>query len=267
MTEVAAAVAAIQAAAPGFVPEFGLVLGSGLGGLAEQLDDAVAVDYGDLPGFPAAGVAGHGGTLFLGKLTGRGVACLQGRAHYYESGHADAMKVPVRTLKALGAETLILTNAAGSLRPEMGPGSAMLLTDHINFSGSHPLIGEQGNERFVSLSEVYAKDLRDGLIAAAERAGETLHQGVYIWFSGPSFETPAEIRASRVLGADAVGMSTVPEAILALHCGLKVAAISNITNLAAGLSDEELSHAQTMAMAGEGAARISRILVAFLQAG
>ena len=259
-----AAVAAIQAAAPGFTPAYGLVLGSGLGVLADDVADAVRVDYGAIPGFPEAGVAGHGGTLVLGTLAGQAVACMQGRAHYYEHGQADAMKVPVRTLKALGCETLILTNAAGSLNPDAGPGSAMLITDHINFSGSHPLIGEQGNERFVSLSDVYDGATRDALKAAAERVGETLFEGVYIWFSGPSFETPAEIRASRILGADAVGMSTVPEAILARHCGLKVAAISNVTNLAAGMSDEELSHAQTMAMAEEGARKIARILRDFL---
>lgn len=258
------ATAAIQRAAPGFAPEYGLVLGSGLGVLADDIEDAVAIDYAAIPGFPAAGVAGHGGTLVLGKLAGRRVACMQGRAHYYEHGQADAMKVPVRTLKALGCETLVLTNAAGSLNPDAGPGSVVMITDHINFSGRDPLIGEDGTERFVSLSALYDPDVRQALRASADRVGEPMFEGVYVWFSGPSFETPAEIRAARILGGDVVGMSTVPEAILGRHCGLKVAVLSNITNLAAGMSDEVLSHGQTMAMAGEGARKIARILVDYL---
>ncbi len=258
------ATAAIQGAAPGFAPEFGMVLGSGLGVLADDIADAVRIDYTAIPGFPEAGVEGHGGTLVLGTLAGRRVACMQGRAHYYEHGDAEAMKVPVRTLKALGCETLIVTNAAGSLNPEAGPGSAMAITDHIDFGGRNPLIGEQGTERFVSLSDAYDPEIRAALQAAAERVGEPLFEGVYVWFSGPSFETPAEIKAARILGGDVVGMSTVPEVILARHCGLKVAAISNITNLAAGMSDEVLSHGQTMAMADEGARKIARILMGFL---
>ncbi len=263
--DVAGAVARIADAKPGFTPRVGLVLGSGLAGLADKVEDGIAVPFGDLPGFPEPSVAGHGGELLLGTLGGQPVACLRGRAHYYEHGRADAMKVPVRALRGAGCEIVVLTNAAGSTRQGMGPGSLMLLADHINFSGNHPLIGESGNDRFVSLSEVYDRALRQNMADAAAALDLALHQGVYMWFSGPSFETPAEIRAAQILGADAVGMSTVPEAILARHCGMRVVAISNITNLAAGLSEEELSHAMTLEMAQEGAAALTRLVPAFME--
>lgn len=260
----AAAAEKIRAAKPGFEPRVGLVLGSGLGSLADGIEDATVVDYQDLPGFPLPSVASHGGTLVLGTLAGVPVACLRGRAHYYEAGAADVMKTPVRAVGRAGCDILMLTNAAGSLREEAGPGSLMLITDHINFSGTHPLIGETGDERFVDLGEAYDPELRRRLLRAAGDVDIPLHRGVYMWFSGPSFETPAEIRAARVLGADAIGMSTVPEVILARHAGLRVAAISNITNLAAGLSDEALSHERTMAMAGEGGRKLVRLIEAFL---
>ncbi len=264
-TAVFQAVERIAAACPGLKPRVGLVLGSGIGPLADDVADAVALSYTEIPGFPVPSVAGHGGDLVLGKLGGVDVACMRGRAHYYE-GHGPAvMRTPVRTLQALGCEILILTNAAGSLRVEAGAGSLMLITDHINFSGSHPLIGETGNERFVALGDAYDVALRRELLATAGELGLTLHEGVYMWFSGPSFETPAEIRAAGILGADAVGMSTVPEVILARHCGMRVAAISNITNLAAGLSEEALSHEATMAMADKGAESLTRLLTGFLE--
>ncbi len=263
--QVTGAVARIGAAKPGFAPRVGLVLGSGLGGLAERIQNPTAVPFADLDGFPMPSVEGHGGELLLGELGGQKVACLSGRAHYYEHGRADAMKVPVRALRGAGCEILVLTNAAGSARQEMAAGSLMMLIDHINFSGNHPLIGETGNDRFVSLSEVYDGKLRQGLAEVAAGLDITLHQGVYMWFSGPSFETPAEIRAAQIMGADAVGMSTVPDAILARHCGLRVVAVSNITNLAAGLSEENLSHAMTLEMSKVGAAALIRLLPAFLE--
>ncbi|MHA1565798.1 MAG: purine-nucleoside phosphorylase [Alphaproteobacteria bacterium] len=262
--KVTAAVSRIGAAKSGFKPRIGLVLGSGLGGLADKIEDVSVVPFAELAGFPEPSVAGHGGEMLLGHLGGQPVACLRGRAHYYEHGRADAMKVPVRALQGAGCEILFLTNAAGSTRLDMGPGSLMMLTDHINFSGNHPLIGETGNDRFVSLSEVYDAQLRQGLSAAAASLNMVLHEGVYMWFSGPSFETPAEIRMAQILGADGVGMSTVPEAILARHCGMAVVAVSNITNLAAGLSDEELSHAQTLEMSKVGAAALADLVPAFL---
>ena len=259
------AVERITAASAGLRPRVGMVLGSGIGPLADDIVDAVTLPYAEIPDFPVPSVAGHGGDLVLGKLGGVDVACMRGRGHYYE-GHGPAvMRTPVRTLKALGCEILILTNAAGSLRTDAGAGSLMLITDHINFSGTHPLIGETGNERFVALGDAYDAELRRGLLTTAAELGLTLHEGVYMWFSGPSFETPAEICAAGILGADAVGMSTVPEVILARHCGLRVAAISNITNLAAGLSEETLSHDMTMAMADKGAESLTRLLTGYLE--
>ena len=240
-------------------PAYGMVLGSGLGHIADQVD-GVAIDYADLPGFPHAGVSGHNPKLVIGDLEGCRVAIFGGRAHYYESGRGDAMRLPLEVLKALGGERLILTNAAGSMHPDLDPGDLMLLSDHINFSGLNPLIGEKTDARFVPMTQAYDPDLRAALKAAGLAEDIPLMEGVYAWYSGPSFETPAEIRAIRLLGADAVGMSTVPEVILARFLGLKVAAISTITNKAAGLSDEQISHEHTKAMAPLGAAKLERIL-------
>lgn len=237
----------------------GLVLGSGLGHLADAVQ-GVAIDYADLPGFPHAGVLGHNPRLVIGDLEGCRVAVFGGRAHYYESGRADAMRLPIEVLIALGAEALLLTNAAGSLRADIPPGDLMLVSDHIAFSGLNPLIGVQSNDRFVPMADAYDPGLRAALRAAAEAEDVALPEGVYAWFSGPSFETPAEIRAIGILGADAVGMSTVPETILSRFLGLRVAAVSNMTNMAAGLSDEALSHEHTMSIAPMGAAKLERVL-------
>ncbi len=242
----------------------GLVLGSGLGHLAEEVD-GVAIDYADLPGFPHAGVSGHNPKLVIGELEGVRVAVFGGRAHYYESGRGDAMRLPLEVLKALGAGALIVTNAAGSMRADIPPGDLMLLRDHINFSGLNPLIGEPTDARFVPMKDAYDPEMRASLTAAAEAEGIALRHGVYAWYSGPSFETPAEIRAIRTLGGDAVGMSTVPEVILARFLGLRVAAISTVTNMAAGLSDEAISHEHTKAMAPRGAAKLERIVRRYLR--
>lgn len=254
----------IRARAPGFIPRAGIVLGSGLGGYAEQVEAIAAISYGELPGFPAPGVAGHAGKLILGRVGGTPVAVLQGRAHYYERGRADAMKVPVRVLKTIGCETLVCTNSAGSLRPAMGPGSVMLVSDHINFTGQSPLFGESGNARFVDMVDAYDPQHARRLTDIAASLGITLHKGVYIWFAGPSFETPAEIRAAERLGADAVGMSTVPEVILARHAGMRVVALSIITNPAAGMGKEKLSHEATLATSRLAADAVRRLLDAFL---
>lgn len=242
----------------------GLILGSGLGHIAAAVD-GVAIDYADLPGFPHAGVSGHNPKLAIGTLEGVRVAVFGGRAHYYESGRADAMRLPLEVLKALGADRLIATNAAGSLRPAAPPGSLMLLADHINFSGLNPLIGEASDARFVPMTDAHDPAMRAALRAAAAAEGLDLAEGVYAWYSGPSFETPAEIRAIRTLGADAVGMSTVPEVILARFLGLRVAAVSVITNMAAGMSDEKISHEHTKAMAPLGAAKLERVLRRYLR--
>ncbi len=243
-----------------------LVLGSGLGHLTDAVE-GISIDYADLPGFPQAGVSGHRGSLVIGTLEGTRVAVLGGRAHYYEHGDAAVMRPALETLAEIGVGTLILTNAAGSLRGDIAPGDLMLISDHINFSGRNPLIGEQAEGRFVNMTNAYDPALCDALSASARAEGVALPAGVYAWYSGPSFETPAEIRALQRLGADAVGMSTVPEVILARFLGMKVAAISTITNMGAGLSDEAISHEHTKAMAPLGAAKLERVLRRFLGCG
>ncbi|WP_309083502.1 purine-nucleoside phosphorylase [Chelativorans sp.] len=251
----------------GLAPRLALILGSGLGGLAHQVEEAVRLPYADLPGFPRSGVTGHAGELVAGYFAGTPVIMLAGRAHYYEHGNAAAMRPVLEVLAGIGVSAVILTNAAGSLKAEMPPGSVMLIEDHINFSGTNPLIGEPTERRFVGMSEAYDEDLRGALERAAERAGVLLQKGVYMWFSGPTFETPAEIRMARILGADAVGMSTVPEVILARFLGLRVAACSVITNLAAGMAAGELSHEETKDMAPVGGEKLARILRQFLSDG
>jgi purine-nucleoside phosphorylase len=258
------AVEFIQSKSEGRQPKVGIILGSGLGSFVDNVHNKIILSYEDLPGFPDAGVKGHAGQLILGELNGTEIIVLQGRAHYYESGKPDVMRTPVETLKKLGCETLLLTNAAGSLKPEAQPGSIMMLTDHINFTGVNPLFGESEISRFVDMVDAYHPSLCEKLRTAASTQNITLHEGVYIWFSGPSFETPAEIRAAKLLGADAVGMSTVPEVILARFYGLKVAAISIITNMAAGMSNEELSHDQTMNNAAMAANDLQALLGEFL---
>ena len=244
--------------------KLGLILGSGLGHLAHAVD-GVAIPYADLQGFPHVGVSGHNPHLHIGTLEGVRVAVFGAREHYYENGNPAAMRPALDLLQALGADHLIVTNAAGSLRPDIRPGDLMLLNDHINFSGLNPLIGEKTDARFVPMTTAHDPDLRAALRDAAKAEGVALPEGVYAWYSGPSFETPTEIRAIKILGGDAVGMSTVPEVILARFLGLKVAAISTITNMAAGMSDEQISHEHTKAMAPLGAAKLERILRAYLR--
>lgn len=243
----------------GLAPKTAMVLGSGLGGLVDEVEDAVRISYADLPGFPRSGVTGHAGEVVAGRLSGTPVVMLAGRAHYYEHGNPAAMRPALEALAGIGIEQLLLTNAAGSLEPDMPPGSVMLITDHINFSGTNPLFGEPSDRRFVGLTNAYDADLRAAIERAAETTGTPLHKGVYMWFSGPSFETPAEIRMARIMGANAVGMSTVPEVILARFLGLRVAACSVITNLAAGMTGGELSHQETKDMAPLGGRRLAAI--------
>ncbi len=263
-TDTEDAIAVVKSQIGALRPKTGIILGSGLGPFVDSVKDAVTISYADLPGFPEPGVGGHAGRLVLGRVAGSPVAVMQGRAHYYESGRADAMKTPVRTLAGLGCDTLIVTNAAGSLNREAGPGSVMVLTDHISFTGVSPLFGEPGDDRFVDLSAAYDPDIRAALHAQADSQGIPLHDGVYMWFCGPHFETPAEIRAAGILGASAVGMSTVPEVILGRHAGLKIGALSIITNLAAGMSETGLSHAQTMTNAAVAAVAVQALLTGYL---
>jgi len=255
--------AQVQARAGNAPVALGLILGSGLGHIAEMVQGE-AFDYADLPGFPVSAVSGHSAKLVIGDLWGMRVAVFGGRAHYYERGQADAMRVPLSLLKSLGASKVILTNAAGSFRPDIPPGDLMMISDHINFSGLNPLIGEETDARFVNMTNAYNTDMRAALAAAAKAEGIDLKTGVYSWYSGPSFETPAEINALKILGTDAVGMSTVPEVILARFLGLKAAAISVITNMAAGLGSEQISHQHTKDMAPIGAAKLEKILQRFI---
>jgi xanthosine phosphorylase len=249
-------------------PRVGVVLGSGLGAVADAVTDETVIDYADLPGFPRPTVAGHGGRAVVGHLGEVPVAVLQGRAHVYEGGDLDAIRTPIRALRAAGAEILVLTNAAGSLHAEVGPGQLMLITDHINLSGVNVLSGPNDEEigpRFPSLRDAYDPELRERLRAAAGELGTPLAEGVYLAVSGPTFETPAEIRAYAVLGADAVGMSTVHETAVARHAGLRVAAVSAITNLAEGMNPEPLSHEQTLRDAQKAADALAPLLVRFLE--
>lgn len=262
------AVAAIRAAAPRAAPRVGIVLGSGLGAAAEAVRDAVDIPYDRIPGFPRPGVASHAGRLRLGTLGGTEVAVLQGRAHAYEGhGLADVVR-PVRTLARLGCASVVLTNAAGSLRAEVGPGRLMLIADHVNGTGLNPLAGPNETalgKRFFDMSAAYDPGLRMRLQAAACAEAIDLAEGVYYWVLGPSFETPAEIRAFRGLGANAVGMSTVPETIALRHMGVRVAGISGITNLAAGMvAGSALDHAETMTQGSAMAGDLARLLTRFL---
>jgi inosine/guanosine/xanthosine phosphorylase family protein len=256
----------IARAAPGFQPKVAVVLGSGLGGFVEEVKAIAAIPYGELKGFPETTVGGHAGQLVLGHIGPMPIAVLQGRAHYYERGRADEMAGAIRTLAELGCETLLQTNAAGSLRLDMPPGSVMAITDHINFTGVNPLFGVgPGNSRFVDMVDAYDPRLVEQMLAVARVSNIICHSGVYFWFCGPSFETPAEIQAARVLGADAVGMSTVPETILARHAGLRVVALSLMTNYAAGLSHDKFGHEQTLAVAHEASGKMRKLLRLFLE--
>jgi purine-nucleoside phosphorylase len=254
------AIDTLRQRAPNLQPRIAVVLGSGWGGLTDHLTNAIQIPYPELAGFPQPGVAGHGGSLWLGNLGAQPVAVLSGRQHGYETGAVDGMEVALRVLQALGCHTLVQTNAAGSLRPDMPPQSLMLLSDHINFSQRSPLVGLGGAERFVNMVDAYDPALRAHAHRVAQTQGATLFEGVYAWAFGPQFETPAEIRMLRLLGADAVGMSTVPETILARHLGMRVLALSFITNLGAGMSAEHLSHAHTLQQAQLGSLAASRLL-------
>ncbi|WP_448190673.1 purine-nucleoside phosphorylase [Azospirillum sp. sgz301742] len=264
----AKAAAEILARAPGVRPRLGIVLGSGLGGIADRVEGAVAIPYAELPGFPVPAVEGHAGRLVLGRLGGYPVAVMQGRVHAYEGTGFAALKTAIRALKLAGCDTLVLTCAAGSLRTEVGPGRLMLISDHINMLGSNPLVGpndESFGPRFPSLTDAWDPALRTLMRAKAADLGIDLAEGVYAAWLGPSFETPAEVRMLKLLGADAVGMSTVPECIVARHCGLRVAGVAVITNLGVGLSDEPVDHDHTLRNAAAAATDLERLLTGFLE--
>lgn len=230
-------------------PRVALVLGSGLGDYAERMENADIVPYEQVPGFPLSTVEGHKAQLVFGVLFGVPVAIMQGRYHFYEGYTQQQVTMPIRVLREMGAEVLFLTNAAGGINESYRPGDLMLIDDHLNFSGTSPLIGENVAEqglRFPDMSQAYDRALKEKLLRAAKTVGVPLRRGVYMMFTGPQFETPAEIRFGRAIGADAAGMSTVPEAIVGRHCGLRVCGVSCITNMAAGLLDQPLTHTEVM---------------------
>ena len=232
-----------------FQPEIGMILGSGLGDYADSLEDAVRIEYKDIPNFPVPTVPGHCGAMVFGKKQGKNVVVLQGRIHFYEGLSMQEITLPVRVLSALGVKTLILTNACGGVNLAFKPGDLMLISDHINFSGACPLVGpnlDAFGPRFPDMSDLYTASLRRAIREKAEAVGIFLQEGVYAMYSGPNYETPAEIRMFRTMGADTVGMSTVPEALVAGHCGMQVVGISCITNMAAGVLPVKLSHAEVM---------------------
>ena len=260
-------VSVIQNRVGGSFPRIALILGSGLGPYADTLSGAVKVSYNDIPSFPNSTVAGHAGQLVVGEANGIPLACMQGRMHLYEGYEAPRLAIAVRTLKRLGVDLLIITNAAGGMRSDLTPGSLMLITDHINFSGQNPLTGPNDDSfgvRFPDMTNAYDSDMREAMLSAAQQQSVDLKQGVYLQLAGPSFETPAEIRMLKTLGADGVGMSTVPECIVARHCGIKVVGLSVITNLAAGMADHELTHQDTMEKAELAFTDFRSLIDAFL---
>lgn len=256
-----------EAALNGFQPETALVLGSGLGGVVDAVQVESRTAFSDIDGFPVSQVSGHSAEVIAGTLAGHRVVVFSGRVHYYEEGDPAAMRRPLAALKEAGVNRLVLTNSAGSTNPDMAPGSIMQIKDHINFSGTNPLFGEPTDRRFVGLTTAYDKRLRKTFRRHAKALNIDLHRGVYMWFSGPSFETPAEIKMARKMGADAVGMSTVPEVILARFFDMDVAAFSIITNFAAGMTGAELSHTETKDVAPQGGEKIARLLNATFEDG
>lgn len=246
-----------------FTPQIGLILGSGLGDYADRIENKVYIPYGDLPEFPVSTVAGHAGQFVMGTIHGKNVIAMQGRVHYYEGYTQRKITLPIRIMKCLGVEKMVVTNSAGGVNTDFKPGTLMLIGDHINYSGSNPLLGENMDEfgpRFPDVSDVYSKEIRAKVKTLAKERGIDLAEGVYMMFSGPCYETPAEVRMARAVGADAVGMSTVPEGIVCAHMGIPVLGISCITNHAAGILDQPLNHEEVI----ETAARVKDTFVKVL---
>jgi purine-nucleoside phosphorylase len=267
LAEIGEAARAIQTRSP-LKPAVGLVLGSGLGGFAQTLDKPTVIPYAEIPHFPTSTAIGHKGDLVLGTTNGVPVAVMAGRVHLYEGYRPEQVVFPVRVLARLGVKTLVLTNAAGSVNVNYKPGELMVIHDHINLMGANPLIGpndEQLGPRFFDMSDAYDPALREIAEKACWKAGVTVRHGVYVAVSGPSYETPAEIRAFRTMGADAVGMSTVPEVIAARHMGLRVLAISCITNQAAGVSKKKLDHLEVLEVARKVQASLDDVLARIIQ--
>lgn len=252
----------------GFAPEIALILGSGLGDMAEETENKIVIDYKDIPNFPVSTVQGHKGRLVFGTLRGRKVAFMQGRFHFYEGWKMEDVVFPVWVFKALGVERLIVTNAAGGVNTSFKPGDLMIIRDHINYTNNNPLIGpnlEDFGPRFPDMSEAYSKEMVEIVKACAEANSIKVQEGTYVFLTGPCYETPAEIRACRILGADAVGMSTVPEVVAANHCGIKVSGISCITNMAAGILDQPLNHKEVMETADRVKESFSKLIKSVIE--
>ncbi|MFK8242899.1 MULTISPECIES: purine-nucleoside phosphorylase [unclassified Facklamia] len=243
-------------------PQIALILGSGLGELADEIESPIAIPYEEIPNFPVSTVAGHAGKLIYGTLEGKKVIALQGRFHYYEGYDLQTVTYPVRIFKELGVQTVVVTNAAGGVNEKFSPGDLMIITDHLNITGENPLIGaniEEHGPRFVDMTETYSKRGQQLLKEVAADINVNLQEGVYTWFTGPTYETPAEIRYARAIGGDAVGMSTVPEAIVAKHAGMEVIGISCITNLAAGMQ-VSLNHEEVMEYSQKAKPQFKKLL-------
>lgn len=263
-----AAMQAIHHHAPNFKAKVGMILGSGLSPVADEITHPIAIPYQSIPGLHTGHVSGHPSLLVLGRMNDVPVVCLKGRLHLYEGTAYETVQLLIRILKHLGCETVIITGASGSLRPEVGPGSLMAISDHINFQPGNPLIGpndESVGPRFVSLEDAYDSDLRATLIRTGSKLGYNISEGVYLATMGPVFETPAEIRAFRTLGADAVGMSVVPEVILSRHAGMRVVGIAGITNLAVGMSKEKVTHDVTLSHSAQLARSLAKLIPAFVK--
>ncbi|HVF90384.1 MAG TPA: purine-nucleoside phosphorylase [Blastocatellia bacterium] len=257
----------IRAMAPGHAPRVAIVLGSGLGGVADAISDPIEIPYSEIPHFPASTVVGHAGRLIVGTCGGTEVAAMKGRFHFYEGYPMDEVTLPVRAFHEMGIRSLVLTNAAGGAAPGLSAGDLMLITDHINLMGNNPLLGPNDDRfgpRFPDMTTVYTPEYQDAAREVARDSGIRLVEGVYLALTGPTYETPAEVRMFRALGADALGMSTVPEAIVARHCGMKVVAFSCITNAAAGMLDQEINHDEVMEVGARAGAQLSELIIKLL---
>jgi len=261
-------VKSIQEKAPGFTPKFGIVLGSGLGPLADDIKDSVEISYENIPGFPISTVEGHHGSLLLGFLEGVPVACLKGRVHIYEGIPLEKLRTLIRTLKMLGCHSVLTTNAVGSIRKEVTAGQIALVTDHINFQFCNALIGPNDEEfgpRFFSMADAYDPYLRGKFKVVGKALDIPVHDSVYVGTTGPNFETPAEIKMFRAMGGDIVGMSTVQEVLVARHCDLRVVTLSAVTNLAADIAEEHLTHEGTLHFAGIASKNMCKLVKAFFK--
>jgi purine-nucleoside phosphorylase len=254
----------ITAASQARTPRVAVVLGSGLGGVAETLQDGVEIPYSEIPHFVSSTVQGHEGKLLIGSIGGVDVALMKGRVHFYEGYSMDRVTLPIRVFNLMGITSLILTNAAGGAAPHLAPGSLMAITDHINLMGDNPLRGpndERFGPRFPDMTAAYTPSYLEAAHAVAREIDVVLFEGVYMALRGPNYETPAEIRMMRKLGADAVGMSTVPEVIVARHCGMKVLAVSCITNIAAGMSSAQIDHSEVMVVGERAGKQLAELIV------